>query len=57
MIYEIAGLKVEMEPQFTRLMRQSVSYRSSGDPVLEVKPDIYDEAQLVMDGVSREQRE
>ena len=37
MIYEIAGLKVEMEPKFERLTRQSKAYISSGEPVMKVK--------------------
>lgn len=57
MIYEIAGLKVEMEPKFGRLTRQSVSYRSSGEPVLEVKSDPYDEARVVMGRPSEEEKE
>ena len=57
MIYEIAGLKVEMEPKFGRLTRQSESYRSSGEPVLTVKPDPYDEARVVMDRPSEGERE
>ena len=48
MIYEIANLKVEMNPKYERLMRQSESYRSSGEPVMEVKPNPYDEARVVM---------
>lgn len=50
MIYEIAGLKVEMEPKFRRLTRQSEAYRSSGTPVMRVKPDPADEAHVGMDG-------
>lgn len=57
MIYEIAGLKVEMEPKFGRLKRQSESYRSSGEPVMEVKPNPYDEARVVMKRPSEEERE
>lgn len=57
MIYEIAGLKVEMEPKFGRLMRQSESYRSSGEPVMIVRSDPYDEARVVMDRPSKEQQE
>ena len=30
MIYEIAGLKVEMKPNYDRLTRQSAAYASSG---------------------------
>ena len=41
MIYEIAGLKVEMQPQFDRLKRQSETYISSGEPVIILNPDLY----------------
>ena len=57
MIYEIAGLKVKMEPKFGRLKRQSASYRSFGDPVMTVKPDPYDEAHVLRSGISQEERE
>lgn len=57
MIYEIAGLKVKMEPKFGRLKRQSASYRSFGDPVMTVKPDPYDEAHVLRSGTSQEERE
>ena len=57
MIYEIAGLKVEMEPKYGRLTRQSASYRSSGEPVMAVWPDPYDEARVVMERPSGEERE
>lgn len=57
MIYEIAGLKVEMEPKFDRLTRQCESYKSSGEPVMTVKTDPYDEAHAVMDRPSKEDRE
>lgn len=57
MIYEIAGLKVEMEPEYGRLMQQSKSYRSSGIPLITVKPDPYDEEHVVMDNPSEEERE
>ena len=57
MIYEIAGLKVEMEPKLGRLTRQSESYRSSGIPVMTVKPDPQDEARVVMARPSEEERE
>lgn len=57
MIYEIAGVKVKMEPKFGRLTRQSESYRSSGEPVMIIKPDPYDEAHVVMDRPSEEERE
>ena len=41
MIYEIAGLKVAMQPQFDRLKRQSETYISSGEPVITLNPDLY----------------
>lgn len=44
MIYEIAGLKVEMQPQFDRLKRQSETYKSSGRPVIRLNPDLYGES-------------
>lgn len=40
MIYEIAGLKVEMEPRFDRLKRQSDAYKSSGEPDLHLDFDV-----------------
>lgn len=40
MIYEIAGLKTEMQPQFERLKRQSDPYKSSGEPVISLNPQI-----------------
>ena len=57
MIYEIAGLKVAMEPKYGRLARQSASYASSGAPTLQVKPNPVDEAQAVMENPSEEERE
>lgn len=57
MIYEIAGLKVEMNPKYGRLTRQSASYRSSGEPVMKVNPDPYDEARVAMDRYSEGERE
>ncbi|MDY4508854.1 MAG: hypothetical protein SPD95_09055 [Candidatus Faecousia sp.] len=57
MIYEIAGLKVEMEPRFGRLTKQCESYLSSGEPVLTVKPNPQDEAHWRMVGRSEEERE
>ena len=38
MIYEIAGLKVQMEPRYARLTKQCEAYRSWGEPVLTVTP-------------------
>lgn len=57
MVYEIAGLKVEMEPKFGRLTKQCQSYIASGEPVLTVKPDPQDEAHWRMAGRSEEERE
>lgn len=57
MIYEIAGLKVEMSPRYGRLTRQSASYASSGTPVIRVKPEPEDEAYVAMDCPSEEERE
>ncbi|MDO5391579.1 MAG: hypothetical protein Q4F24_10905 [Eubacteriales bacterium] len=57
MIYEIAGLKVKMDPRFGRLTRQSASYRSFGEPVMTVKPDSYDEAHVQKNGTSQEELE
>lgn len=57
MIYEIAGLKVKMDPSFGRLTRQSASYRSFGEPVMIVKPDPYDEAHVQRNITSQEERE
>ena len=44
MIYEIAGLKVEMQPQFDRLKRQSEAYKSSGEPIIKLNFDAYGDA-------------
>ena len=55
MIYEIAGLKVEMNPQFERLKKQSEDYRSFGEPVMLVKPHPHDE--MCVAGTSEEERE
>lgn len=41
MIYEIAGLKIEMNPQYSRLKRQSEAYLSSGEPVFSINPNFY----------------
>ena len=57
MIYEIAGLKVEMEPKYGRLIRQSESYLSSGEPVFKVQSDPQDETRVVMKRPSEEERE
>ena len=57
MIYEIANLKVEMNPKYERLMRQSVSYESSGAPVIRIAPDPNDESRVVMKRPSEEERE
>lgn len=60
MIYEIAGLKVEMEPKYERLRTQSATYQASdvsAKAEIIVKPDPYDEAHVVMDSPSEEERE
>lgn len=57
MIYEIAGLKVEMDPKYGRLIKQSESYRSSGEPVMMVKPNPYDKAHVVLSRPSEENLE
>ena len=57
MIYEIAGLIIEMDPKYGRLRKQSDSYLSSGEPVMMIKPDPYDEAHVVMEHPSEEERE
>lgn len=57
MIYEIAGLKVEMDPKYGRLIKQSESYRSSGEPVMLVEPDPYDKAHVVLSRPSEENQE
>lgn len=46
MIYEIAGLKVEMSPEFPRLKRQSEQYQSSGEPVLRLNPNLHSDYEL-----------
>ena len=57
MIYEIAGLKVEMEPKYDRLTRQSATYLSSGTPVMRVEPDPGDLARVALDTASVEEQE
>lgn len=57
MIYEIAGLKVGMEPRFDRLSRQCEAYLASGSPVMDVKPDPRDEAREEIRRATREDRE
>ena len=57
MVYEIAGLKVEMQPQFSRLRSQCQSYRSSGIPVITVKPDPRDMSMPWMERYPEEERE
>lgn len=57
MIYEIAGLKVRMCPEYGFLLGQSEPYRSSGDPVLDIKPNPWDEARVRMETTSEEKRE
>lgn len=57
MIYEIAGLKIEMEPRFRRLIRQSEAYKSSGEPVMRLNPDLYGKAFPALDSYTLEERE
>lgn len=57
MIYEIAGLKVAMEPEYDRLARQSSAYASSGTPELWVSPAPADAGSPAMRGLPPEERE
>ena len=57
MVYEIAGLKVEMEPRFGRLTRQCESYVSSGEPVLTVRADPRDAARDSLKNATASERE
>lgn len=57
MIYEIAGLKVEMEPNYDRLTRQSAAYASSGTPVMRVEAAPGDLARVALDTASVEEQE
>lgn len=57
MIYEIAGLKVEMEPQFGRLIKQSEAYKSSGEPILRINPDLSGESLPLLDRYTPQERE
>lgn len=57
MVYEIAGLKVEMEPNYGRLARQSAAYLSSGTPVMRVEAAPGDLARVALDTASAEERE
>lgn len=57
MIYEIAGLKVEMNPKFDRLKRQSEAYKSLGEPVIRINPDFDGELYTLPDNCSAEDRE
>ena len=49
MIYEIAGLKVDMNPIHERMRKQSECYLSSGDPVIHVHSNPMDEDRVVME--------
>lgn len=55
MIYEIAGLKVEMSPEFPRLKRQSEAYLSSGTPVLRLNSNLHSD--YVLSDCTDEDRE
>ena len=57
MIYEIAGLKVEMEPKYGRLTSQSAAYASSGTPVMRLTPDPVDLAWVALETPSPEEQE
>ena len=57
MIYEIAGLKVEMNPKFDRLKRQSEAYKSLGEPVIRINPDFYGGLYALPDNCTAEDRE
>lgn len=57
MIYEIAGLKVEMEPKFDRLKSQSEAYKSSGEPVISIVPDFNSAVNPALNGYSDEELE
>ena len=57
MIYEIAGLKVEMKPNYDRLTRQSAAYASSGTPVMRVEAAPGDLARVALDTASVEEQE
>ena len=57
MIYEIAGLKVEMNPKFDRLKRQSEAYKSLGEPVIRINPDIDGGLYALPDNCTAEDRE
>ena len=57
MVYEIAGLKVEMEPKYGRLTSQSAAYASSGTPVMRLTPDPADLAQVALETPSPEEQE
>lgn len=57
MIYEIAGLKVEMNPKFDRLKRQSEAYKSLGEPVIRINPDFDGGLYALPDNWTAEDRE
>ena len=57
MIYEIAGLKVEITPYYDRLTRQSAAYASSGTPVMRAAPDPGDLARGAPGTASAEEQE
>ena len=60
MIYEIAGLKIELTPRYERLRKQSENYQSSavlGETVIGVKPEPFDEARVVMNRPSEGEKE
>lgn len=57
MIYEIAGLKVEMRPLYGRLLHQSQAYLSSGKPVFHIFVDSEDERVVSLHESSKEEQE
>lgn len=57
MIYEIAGLKIEMNPKFDRLKRQSEAYKSLGEPVIRINPDFDGGLYALPDNCTAEDRE
>lgn len=57
MIYEIAGLKIEMNPQYPRLARQSENYLSTGAPLMRIFPEQYEALYNSLQKRSPEDRE
>lgn len=57
MIYEIAGLKVEMQAHFDRLKKQSEAYKASGEPAFSINSDLYPILYSTLCECSDEQKE